>query len=296
MARRRRIPGMLDVLTASDPAEIALLVEDRRLDRGPAEGPFLNRLIYGRARRLLRVGTTPFPTMVSRWDQERQHDQADLAAHLGDVAAGVGAFPEEDLAAIVAYVRGGSDRRAAGIAIQTLFGRLFVPDYRGDDASFAAAELVNASLGSRNPLRWLIDRLTGRVERARDRLAQRVNGHPVALHVTMVALHNLVVTAERMRTLYATRGERSISPEDALALCFAAPPTVLRQAIRPADTIAGPVAKGTLVTLNLREASDGQLTPGATLLEGHWSQCPASLYLRSVVKEIWRRAKQEGGA
>lgn len=292
MARRRRIPGLLDIMTIDDAAEIDRLLADRRIDRVPAAGPWLNRLITGRIRRMLTLNGSPLPTMASRLDLERGEAQAQLAAGLDGRARGIPSLAADDLAAVVDYVAGGPDRRAAGIALQSLVGRLFDADYSADRTTYAAAERVNRSLASRNPLRWLVDRMSGRSARAKDLLAARIGDNPAGLHATMIAFHNLVVTADRMRALLATRQGRGLSPDSAAALCLVAPETILREAVRPADTVAGPLDRGTLVAINLRKATDGRMQPGQTLLDGQWSQCPASLYVRNLVREIWRRAQE----
>ena len=291
MARRRRIPGILDILVVDDVNEIAKLLDDRQLDRVPPTGPLANRIIVRRIRNLLSIGAAPLPALSSRFDDARRQAQAENAERLNAAALMVGKIPARESAPIVDYIKGGSDRDAAGMALQAVTGRLFSPDWRPDEAAFNAAVMVNQSLASRNPFRWIIDRLTGRPRRARDGLAVRVGGNPYALHATMIAIHNLLVTVDRLRELYSRPAASSVGADEALARSLAAPETLMREALRPGDTIAGAVAGGTLVTVNLRKATDDRLLPASTLLDGHWSACPASGYVKALVKEIWRRVQ-----
>lgn len=296
MGRRRRIPGVLDILIVDDLREIGPLIDDTRLDRVPPEGPIANRIIVRRIRGLLRIGPVPLPTMVSRRDEDRRQAQRMLGDRLNAAAADVGTIPDGDMTAIVDYIRGGDDRDSAGMAIQALVGRQFSPDYRADPGTFRSAALINESLASRNLLRWLVDWLSGRTRRARDRLSARVGGDPAALHATMVAFQNLLVTADRMRDLFNEPRSQSIGAAAALARCLVAPETILREATRRADTIAGSLSRGTLVAFDLRKATDNTLLPGAGLLDAHWSGCPASAYVKALVIEIWRRAQAREAA
>ena len=50
---RLRIPALIDLMRVSDPALIADLAQDRRLDRQyVSRGPLLNRILTGRIRRV----------------------------------------------------------------------------------------------------------------------------------------------------------------------------------------------------------------------------------------------------
>lgn len=295
MARALRLPWLLDLVLVRDAPTAASLVADPRLDRVPARGPLLNRLIAGRARRMLTTGTEPLPVVLSRDDEGRAARQAELGARLDAAAGAVAAIPDVALAPVVDYIRGDGDRAEAGIALQTLLGRLFLPDYQADGASLDAAVRVDRAIGGRNPLRWIGDMLTGRSRRSRDLLSRRAGGDAVALHATMIALHNLIETVERMRALHADPGKRArLDPAGATAMALAAPVTVLREATRPADTVAGPMRAGTLAMISLRGATDGRLRPGATLGDGLWSACPASAFTKALAGELWRRATASG--
>jgi hypothetical protein len=295
MARALRLPGLLDVILVGDAPTAAALVADPRLDRVPPRGPVLNRLIAGRARRMLTTGTQPLPVVLSRDDDARAARQAALGARLDAAAGTIAGIPDGALAPVIDYLCGGSDRDAAGVALQTLLGRLFLPDYQADRTSLKAAERVDRAIGTRNPLRWIADALTGRSRHARNLLSRRAHGDPVALHATMIALHNLIETVARMRALYADPGTRArLGPAAATAVALAAPVSMLREATRPADTVAGPMRAGTLALISLRDATDGRLQPGAALGDGLWSACPASAYTRALAGEIWRRATATG--
>ena len=56
MARHIRVPGIVDVVLVSDPAEIRALNDHAKIDRNfIPRGPIINRLIVGRIRRFLRL-------------------------------------------------------------------------------------------------------------------------------------------------------------------------------------------------------------------------------------------------
>jgi len=59
---RFRIPALVDLITVSDPAQIADLAEDPRLDREYViRGPLINRIVTGRIRKVLSLDGSPCP-------------------------------------------------------------------------------------------------------------------------------------------------------------------------------------------------------------------------------------------
>jgi hypothetical protein len=83
MARRIRVPGVVDVVLVAEPAEIRALDEEPRIDRNfLARGPLINRLIVGRFRQWFKIDGQPLPPLAPRGDAVRAERQAQLAAAL----------------------------------------------------------------------------------------------------------------------------------------------------------------------------------------------------------------------
>jgi hypothetical protein len=85
---RLRIPGLIDVLRVDDPAEIAALADDARLDRAyVARGPLMNRLIASRIRKILTLDGAPLPPVAPRGAARPTPGQAALEMRLNAIAA-----------------------------------------------------------------------------------------------------------------------------------------------------------------------------------------------------------------
>src|SRR5258707_257651 len=80
MARRIRVPGLIDVVLVTEPAEIHALDEERNVDRHfLSRGPLINRLIVGRIRRWFQIKAQPLPSLAPRGDAVRADRQLELA-------------------------------------------------------------------------------------------------------------------------------------------------------------------------------------------------------------------------
>ena len=72
MARRIRIPGLVDLLRVSDAEEIRALNAEPCIDRNfIARGPLINRLIVARIRRWFRISGQFLPSLARRDDAAR---------------------------------------------------------------------------------------------------------------------------------------------------------------------------------------------------------------------------------
>ena len=137
MAKRIRLPGLVDLATVEDKSELRALAADDRLDRGcKLPGTLINRLVMGHAARTLRFDGKPLPTVASRDDPQRAASQALIRARL-DPARPL--WDDATVAALVAAVRGTKGADAIGPATQQAIGRLFDPHYIGDAESWQAA-------------------------------------------------------------------------------------------------------------------------------------------------------------
>ena len=294
---RLRIPGLIDVLRVADPAQIAELGQDARLDRDyVARGPLLNRIIVTRTRKALSLNGAPWPPVAPHGAQRPTAGQAALEARLSALAA---AWRPDDpsVRALASYVRGANAPESAGPLAQEAIGRLFRPDYRADAESWAAAEVMGKAPRSFNPLLRLRWALTGAVAKARALLADKVGGDPGGLNGTGVAVHNLVASLKLMRALWANpHARRRLSPEAAAAQCLVAPVQVMRQPKVAGHASAGDFDEATLVLLQLRVAQ--ARSPGArtAFMAGSWSRCPAHAWIPALLAEVWRGASASGDA
>jgi hypothetical protein len=294
---RARIPGLIDVLRVVDPAQIAELGRDARLDRDyVARGPLVNRIIIAGIRKVLTFNGAPWPPVAPRGPERPTPGQAALEARLTALA---GAWSADDPAvgALVSYVRGTNAPESAGPLAQQAIGRLFRPDYRADAQSWAAAEVMAKAPRTLNPLLRLRWARTGAVAKARELLADKVGGDPGGLNGTGVAVHNLVASVKRMRALWADpHARRRLAPQAAAAQCLVAPERVVRQAKVAGRSPAGDFDEATLVFLQLRVAQ--ARSPGAEMafMAGSWSRCPAHAWIPALLAEIWRGAAAIGDA
>jgi len=298
MARALRIPWLVDLIRTDDRSEIALLAGDLRLDRRfEARGPLLNRILTGRIRTLLTIDGTRLSAVAPRFDRKRAGNQSALEERLKAVAAGP-VCDEECIGALVAVVRGARDIAAIGPAVQQTIGRLFDPAYRATPATWRAAQVLDEAVHTRNPVKGIVWRISGRIARAQRLLAQLVKGDPSGIHATGIAIHNLVHGIETMRALWAEPGLRDgLSREAAIARCLLAPPSVMRQATAHGGTIAGELRPGTLVLLELAAAHARTPGPDVAFMATSWSRCPAGGWIPALLGKVWDRARaaENGG-
>jgi hypothetical protein len=289
MGRSIRIPGLVDIKTIDDMAEIRSLSRDPRLDRRlEARGPLVNRLLLGRIRGALAVEGKLLPSVAPRGDAERAAGQAALRARL-DPASGKPLWDDATLAWLSAAIRGKAGEAEIGPAAQQAVGRLFVPDYVGDAASWEAAKDLDDAVHSRNPLRTLQLKLTGRLVRARKLLAERAKGDLAGVHATGIAVHNLVRGFATMRELWRERRSRP-STDEAAGRCLFAPETVVRQATQKGGTLAGEVRPGTLLLYQLDTIRAHAPGADAVFMAGTWAECPAVAFVPALLRAVWERA------
>ena len=292
---RLRAPALFDVLIVDDPARIAELADDWRMDRDyVAKGPLLNRIIAGRIRKVLAVGGAPLPPVAPHGPTRPLPAQAELEMRLAPLAAGL-ANDWTALAAIGAYVRGAGSAGEAGRLAQEAVGRLFDPSYKADGASWRAALVLDQAPRTFNPILIVWWALTGAVPKARKLLADKVGGDLSGLHGTGVAVHNISNGLAAMRKLWADKAARKrLSPDAAAAQCLVAPDQVLRQPLRSGLTLAGEFEPTTLVLLQLNAAHQASPTAEMAFMAQSWSRCPAHAWVQALLAGAWRSAGAEG--
>jgi hypothetical protein len=289
MARRIRIRGIIDVVRLDDPAEIAAVAEDPRLDRHfAATGPLLNRFIARRVRRVLHVDGTPLPSVAPRAAAQRADRQAALAARLDGVLAG-GTPAAEHLGVLAEYVRGEADEAALGPAAQEAIGRLFVADYAANAETWRAACILDAAPRNRNPLRAIGWMLTDAVARSRRVLAQAVRDDPAGVHATGIAVHSVIRSLRAMRALWRDTAAGGRPAADvAVARSLRAPETVLRQWVAPSSTLIPGLPAGVLTMFELDAARPR--APDIAFMAQSWSRCPATAWTGALLHAVWERA------
>ena len=286
MMRTIRVPLLADLLVTEDTDAIRALAAESRLDRGvPASAPLVNRMIAHRVANVLQVEGRPLPSAAPRDSPGRAVARDALEARLNG-------FPvdEAHLDALAAYV-GGRERRPLGPLVQEAIGRLFAAEFRATDETWQAARLLDEAARTLNPIRRLIWAFTGRVNDARRLLARPFAGDPAALHGVAIAVHNLVVSFERMRALAAGPGGLARhTPAEAASICLAAPPRVLRYAAAPGANAHATFRAGTLVLFKLEAARARTLAHDVAFLSTTWSRCPAHAWVPALLETAWQRA------
>jgi hypothetical protein len=296
MARRIRVPGIVDVVLVTDPAEIRALDEEPKVDRRfVARGPLVNRLITGRIRRWFHVDGQLLPSLVPRGDAVRAERQQALAGALPPVG-GQPVCSDTQLDRLASFVRGASSRDDAAVAVQEIVGKLFHPDYEADQASWKASELIDRFRDGFSPVQilWLI---TGRLRRARRLLLARARQDRWAMHGTAIGMHGILHALERMRDLRASSEARSLGDDAVLARCLAPPRQVPRtvEAMLSTPVTGKPLRPGTLVMLRLGTAGPHAPDAEMVFMHGHWNACPAQAFVTELLRAAWRRSSRENG-
>jgi len=298
VARRIRIPWLVDLTRVDQPAEIRSLVAEPALDRRfAARGPLVNRMVTGRIRRWFRLDDEPLPALAPRGDRQRVERQRSLHEAL-QPGTGKVLWSDGQLALLAGYVRGRAQHADMAIAVQEIVGRRFDPGYVADRASWAAAQMIEA-FGEARPrslprdLWWMA---SGKLRRARELLADRAGRDRHALHGTAIGVHGIVHALERMRDLHAPDAGRSIDGRTAVARCLHAPRRVLRTVEAPLATPTTPTAlrPGSLVLLELGAAGSRAPDPDIVFMHGHWSFCPAEQFVPALLAAAWREAGRSG--
>jgi hypothetical protein len=290
---RLHIPALVDLLPVKDPAQIALIADDARLDRDYAPGgPLLNRIILSRIRKDLVWRGAPFPPVAPRGPSRPLPAQAGLEERLNEVAASL-AHDDSTLQSLAAYVRGDGPAGDAGPLAQQAVGRLFDPGYQADDASWQAALTLDGAPRSFNPLQIIWWALTGAVPKARKLLADKVDGDPSGIHGTGVAVHNIVAGLQQMRKLWRDApSRRRLPPAGAAAQCLVAPQQVIRQPRKAGLCIAGDFEPTTLVMLQLNAAHTQRPTAELAFMAQSWARCPAHAWVMALLAGTWRVAQE----
>jgi hypothetical protein len=289
--KAKRVPGLIDMIEVSDLSEIKAANQHRDIDREFSwKLPLLNGLLLSNILGTLSYRELRFPTMLSKQDVVRAHNQDSLWNRLNAKASSLRDGPVE-LDSIATWLKGAGEDQAVGILLQELIGRAFDSSYKATQESWAAAVTLDAAIRSKNPLKRLRWKITGRIRNARSLLASKVAGDRAAIHGTGIAIHNLVTALRSMQALYRDISLRkSLSPEQAASRSLAAPTGVLRQATAAGSVSGCPFRRGTLFVLKISEAYKRSGDDGVVFQRDSWNQCPAEKWVPALLAGIWARA------
>jgi hypothetical protein len=289
--QRYHIPGVIDVYQVRDPKEIEAVNNDSRIDRqfDSRTCPF-NWFFVKRSLSVLSYAGDRFPTMKPRDSKERKADHDALWNRLNLKVPEVKLGPEE-LEPLAQWVRGYGAEESLGPQAQQILGRLFSETFVATPESWdAATTLVRAPRSSNIPklIWWSI---SGKVRRAKRKLASMVNDDLSAVNAIGIAVHNLVKSLRRMRTLYSNANRRlTLSPADAASQCLVAPASVFRQATFAGELNGNSFSNSSMFILNIGDAAQLDRARDLVFMRGSWSSCPAERWVPAMLEGVWLRA------
>jgi hypothetical protein len=295
MARHIRLPGIVDMVLVSDPAEIRALDDQPKIDRNfIPRGPLVNRLVIGRICRWFQIMGQLLPSLTARGDQVRTARQEQLIAALDpahESSQGSMLWTNAQIDSLAAYVRGADGEEAAAITTQEIVGRLFDAQYHADRASWQAAKMIDQFRDGFSPIQ-IVWQLTGQLRRARDILVDRAKDDRWTMHGTAIGVHGIVHALARMRALRALPTATSFSDDAVLGQCLAPPKQVPRTVEAPFETpfVRDSLKAGAIVMLQLgtagSKAPDGEMV----FMRDHWNACPARAFVTELLKMVWQRS------
>lgn len=291
LVKRRKIPGVIDVIEVDDASEITSLARDPRLDRTfEASGCPVNRFLLTRSLKALSFGGNRFPTMMPRGNQERAQKQQELWTRLSARAEDIQAGPDE-LRGLAAWVRGTGADEAIGILAQQLLGSLFVEGFVATAASWDAAETLVAAPRMSNLLKLSWWTWSGKVRDAKRLLAGMVNDDLSAVNAIGIAVHNVVKSLRHMRTLYANNVTRTtLTTRAAAEQSLFAPLSVFRQATTDGEFRGCPFSKNSLFVFAIGDACRQSGGRPLVFMDETWSQCPANVWVPAMLEGVWKCA------
>jgi hypothetical protein len=289
--KRHRIAGVLDVFEVTDPKEIDAVNNDPRIDRQfVSQACPLNWLLLKRSLSVLSYAGNRFPTMKPRDSGVRKRDQQALWDRLNLMVPQVRLGPEE-LEPLSDWVRGNGAEEALGLRAQQLLGRLFSETFVATPESWDAAITLVKAPRSSNVFKLIWWNLSGKVRRAKAQLAGMVNNDLSAVNAIGIAVHNLVNSLRRMKSLYSDMNLRkTLSPPDAVNRCLAAPVSIHRQATVAGELGGSQFSNSSLFILNIGEAAKKEGGGHLVFMRDSWSSCPAEQWIPAMLEGVWLRA------
>jgi len=288
---RLRLLPLLDVVVVSDPKQIEELNQHRGVTRkiDPTSG-LLHRIVANRLLGDLSFHGKLLPVFLPRDDAERARRQKHLDNQLEDLRGAPG--PES--AEIAEYVSGAKDALEIGVQVQQWCGRLFLAHYRATRESYEAGKVI-AGWASAPPWRTIFDKLSGKLERAKDLLSEAAEGDPHVIHATAIGMENIAKSVRKLRRAAYDPEKQRLSPDDIVRECLVAPPAVLRtcnEEVR-VSFLKEPLDQKSLIVFLVGKAyaSSGDLD--VAFLGDQWSACPARRVVPEMLRAAWHAANHD---
>ena len=288
---RVRIPGLLDVVVVSEPKQIEELNQHPTVTRNINAGSgLLHRIVANRLLSDLSFHGKLLPVFLPREDLERARRQKHLDNQLEDLRGAPG--PES--AEIAAYVSGVKDALEIGVQVQQWCGKLFLAHYRATRESYEAGKLI-AGWASAPPWRTLFDKLSGKLDRAKELLSEAAEGDPHVIHATAIGMENITKTVRKLRRAAYDPEKQRLSPDDILRECLAAPPAVLRTCTDQVRVsfLAEPLDSRSLIVFLVAKAYTSSGDLDVAFLGDQWSACPARRVVPEMLRSAWHTANHD---
>lgn len=295
MAITFTLPGIIRLVYVRTADEVLAVNNASAVERSVSgRGGLVHRSVAGK----LQVFRTPqgdiWPAFRDRLDPLRMAHQRELEAALSDVRGLLHRLAPQ-IAELAEYVRTGRSQRRPEVIVQHAVGRLFFADYAADEQSYDAAHTLQGWL-SGGPLKSLILKRSGALQRALDLIMGLARGNMACAHATALALENIVKSIGLMRKLAAAGDNLAkLGPQDALARTLRAPPRVIREA-RDGTRVGNVRLRArTLVMLAVETARRERPDPGFGFFASAWNRCPAHSIVPALLAEVWREAQTAPG-
>lgn len=288
---RVNIPGLIDVVIVSHPKHIEQLNQHPSISRQiDPHGSILHRIVASRLLGDLAFHGKLLPVFLARGDQERERRQKELDEQLENLRGA----PGQESAEIGAYVSGIKDALEIGVQVQQWCGKLFLAHYRATRESYEAGKLI-AGWASAPPWTTLFDKLTGKLDRAKDLLSQAAEGDPHIIHATSIGMENITKSVRKLRRAAHQPDKQHLSPDDILRECLAAPPAVLRTCTQEVRLpfLAQPLTPRSLVVFLVAKAYTESGDLDVAFLGDQWSACPARRVVPEMLRATWHAANHD---
>lgn len=228
--------------------------------------------------------------MKPRDSVSRKSDQRVLWNRLNLMVPRVRLGPEE-LEPLSDWVRGHGAEESLGLGAQQILGQLFSETFVATPESWDAAMTLVRAPRSSNVFKLIWWNLSGKVRRAKRQLAGMVNNDLSGVNAIGIAVHNLVKSLRRMRSLYSDKNLRTtLSPSEAANRCLAAPISIYRQATVSGELKGCPFSNGSLFILNIGDAAKMAGAERLVFMRDSWSSCPAESWVPAMLEGVWLRA------
>ena len=197
----------------------------------------------------------------------------------------------EELEPLSDWVRGDGAEKSLGLRAQQILGRLFSETFVATPKSWEAAITLVRTPRSSNVFKLVWWSLSGKVRRAKRQLAGMVNNDLSAVNAIGIAVHNLVKSLRRMKSLYSNKNLRTtLSPPDAVSRCLTAPISIYRQATVAGELNGNQFSNSSIFILNIGDAAKVEGAESLVFMRGSWSSCPAEQWVPAMLEGIWLRA------